>query len=69
MLPKLIIVALLLAIVVALFSGLFFLLKDSSQSRRTLRALTLRVGLSVALILFLLLSVYMGWIKPHGLQP
>ncbi|MDB5986713.1 MAG: twin transrane helix small protein [Nevskia sp.] len=67
MIPKLIIVVLLLAIVVSLFSGLTFLLRDSSQSRRTVWALTIRVGLSVTLVLFLLLSLYMGWIKPHGI--
>jgi hypothetical protein len=67
MIPKLIILALLLAIIVSLFSGLTFLLRDSSQSRRTVWALTIRVGLSVALVLFLLLSLYMGWIKPHGI--
>jgi len=69
MIPKLIIVALLLAIVVSLFSGLAFLLRDSSQSRRTVWALTVRVGLSITLVLFLLLSLHMGWIKPHGLAP
>jgi hypothetical protein len=69
MIPKLIIVALLLAIVVSLFSGLAFLLRDSSSSRRTVWALTVRVGLSITLVLFLLLSLHMGWIKPHGLSP
>ncbi|GAC1623914.1 MAG: twin transmembrane helix small protein [Nevskia sp.] len=68
MLPKLIIAGLLLAIVVSLFSGLFFLMKDTSQSKRTMRALMLRVSLSVALIAFLLLASAMGWIHPHGLN-
>lgn len=67
MLPKLIIAVLLLAIVVSLFSGLFFLMKDSSRSKRTVRALTLRVSLSVALIVFLLLATKMGWLHPHGI--
>jgi len=66
MLAKIIIVALLLAVVVSLFSGLTFLLKDGSSSRRTLHALQVRVALSITLILFVLLSLYMGWIKPHG---
>lgn len=68
MASKLIIAVLLLAILVSLFSGLFFLIKDSSQSKRTLRALSLRVGLQVALIAFLLLATTLGWIHPHGLQ-
>jgi hypothetical protein len=66
MLVKIIIFAFLLAIVGSLFSGLFFLLKDSSTSRRTLIALKFRVGLSIAFVLFLILSYFMGWIHPHG---
>ena len=31
------------------------------------RALALRVGLSVALFLFILLSWYMGWVRPTGI--
>ena len=66
MLPKLIVTVLLVAIVISLFSALFFMLKDSSKSKRTVRALTMRVGLQVALILFLLIATTMGWIHPHG---
>jgi hypothetical protein len=69
MLPKLIIIALLLAIVVSLFSGLFFVLKDPSSSRRALTSLKVRVGLSIVLIVFLMLSFYFGWIQPHGVRP
>lgn len=65
--PKLVIVILLLAIVATLFSGLFFLMKDSSQQRRTLLALKIRVGLSIALLLFLVLSFTQGWLQPHGI--
>jgi hypothetical protein len=68
MLVKIIILAFLLAIVASLFSGLFFLLKDPSNSgnRRTVRALTVRVGLSIAFALFLMLAYFMGWIHPHA---
>lgn len=69
MLPKLIVTVLLVAIVISLFSALFFMMKDSSRSRRTVRALTMRVGLQVALIVFLLIATSMGWIRPHGLEP
>jgi hypothetical protein len=31
------------------------------------RALALRVALSVALFLFILLSWYMGWVRPTGI--
>ena len=69
MLPKVILVMLLMAIVASLFSGLFFLLKDDSSKRRTLTALKVRVGLSIALLVFLALAFSQGWLRPHGLQP
>ena len=68
MVVKIIIVAFLVAIVASLFSGLYFLLKDqgTSNDRRTVKALTIRVGLSIAFAIFLMLSYFMGWIHPHG---
>lgn len=48
------------------------LLKDGRdgqpKSNRMVRALAWRVGLSVALFLFILFSYQMGWIQPTGLQ-
>lgn len=67
MIPKLAIVLFLIAIVVALFTGMYYMLKDGSDKRRTVRALSWRVGLQVALIAFLALAYLMGWIEPHGL--
>ena len=68
-LAKLILVALLLAIVASLFSGLFFLMQDDSSKRRMLTALKIRVGLSITLLIFLALAFANGWLKPHGLHP
>ena len=61
---KIIILLLLAAIVVSLGSGLFFLTKSKGEdnSPRLLRALKIRVALSVLLILVLVLSFYFGWI-------
>lgn len=69
MLPKILIVLFLLAIVTALFSGVFFLVKDpaTSNNRRTMRALTWRVILQAALVVFLIVAFSRGWIRPHGL--
>ena len=61
---KLVVLILLAAIVVSLGSGLFFLTKDEKGSPRMLKALKIRVALSVVLILFLLLSFQQGWISP-----
>ena len=69
MLAKTILVVLLLAIVASLFSGLFFLMKDDSRERRVLTALKVRVGLSIALLIFLALAFSQGWLEPHGVQP
>lgn len=52
---KLIVVALLLAILVSLGFGLFTLVRDRSDQTRTLKALTWRIGLSVLLFVMVLL--------------
>jgi len=63
---KLVVLLLLAAIVIALFSGLFFLArdKDHPQSPRLLTALKVRVGLSIVLVLLLVVSYQFGWISP-----
>ena len=66
-LPKIALLLMLLAVIVALFSGLFFMLKDGSDKRRTVRALSWRVGLQAALLAFLVLAYFMGWIQPHNI--
>ncbi|MCK5326529.1 MAG: twin transmembrane helix small protein [Woeseiaceae bacterium] len=61
---KLIVLILLAAIVVSLFSGLFFLVKDkdATDSKRLLTSLKIRVALSISLILVLVGSYLAGWI-------
>ena len=63
---KLIIVAVLVVIVWNLGAGLYYMMVDKGQGKRTVNALTKRIALSVALILLLALAIYMGWITPHG---
>jgi len=60
---KLIVIILLLAIVISLGFGLFYLSKDNQSSTRLLTALKVRVALSAVLIAFLILSYYMGWVQ------
>jgi hypothetical protein len=67
MIVKTIVIVLLLAIIGALIAGGTFLVKDPGNRRRMLNSLKLRVALSVTLILFLVLSYAMGWLKPHGI--
>ncbi|MBS0226088.1 MAG: twin transmembrane helix small protein [Proteobacteria bacterium] len=61
------IVGVLILIVWNLGQGLYYMLADRGQSKRTVNALTRRIALSVALILFIVLAIYMGWITPHGI--
>ena len=62
----LLVVAFLIVIVWNLGAGLYYMLVDKGQSKRTVNALTRRIVLSVALILIIILAIYMGWIAPHG---
>jgi hypothetical protein len=49
-------------ILLSLFSALFYLLKDKAGSTRTVKALTLRVVLSITLFVLLLLGFHFGFI-------
>lgn len=60
-----VVIALLLAIMVSLGSGLFYLVKDKSNSDRAVRALTWRIGLSLLLFFLLLLIYRMGLVSGH----
>ncbi|NTV71935.1 MAG: twin transmembrane helix small protein [Azonexaceae bacterium] len=62
---KLVVVLLLVAIVGSLFSGLFYLYRDRGAGERTVRALTLRIGLSIALFLVLLAGFRFGLIPGY----
>ncbi len=61
---KAIILILLAAVVVSLFSGLFFLVRDrdSQESTRMLTSLKIRVGLSITLVIFLVAAYLLGWL-------
>ena len=65
-LKTLLIIAFLIVIVWNLGAGLYYLLVDRGQTKRTVNALTKRIVLSVVLILLVVLGIYSGWIKPHG---
>lgn len=69
MLTKILIVLVLLAILGSLASGLIFLIKDNGSTERTVKALTVRIGLSVFLFLMLMVGIFTGVIKPHGIYP
>jgi hypothetical protein len=72
---KTLMVLFLVAVLVALASAGVFMMRrgagdksaDSARSKHMARALAVRVGLSVALFLLILLSWAMGWVQPTGL--
>ena len=55
-------IAVLIAIVASLASALWAMLRPGKDPKRMVKALSLRVGLSVALFLVLMASYYFGWI-------
>ena len=59
-------VILLLVVLFNLGQALFFMMTDKEGSKRTVWALTRRIGLSVLLILMVVFGIWMGWLHPHG---
>jgi len=66
---KIVVVLLLLAVIISLTSGMFFLVNDKGESNRTVKSLTIRITLSIALFLVLIVGYFTGMIQPHGIYP
>ena len=69
MIIKILIVVTILAIIVSMGIGIIFLLKDRGKTDRTAKALTVRIALSVSLFALIMLGIFTGHIKPHGIYP
>ena len=67
MITKLFIIFVMIIIAGSLASGLFFLVKDPGDSKRTVKALTIRITISLSLFIFLFIAFKLGLIKPHGI--
>ena len=65
---RLIVVAVLIGIIASMASAAFQLAGGKGDSGKMLKALTWRIGMSVALFVVLLLAWKAGIIRPHGLQ-
>lgn len=65
---KLLIIGVLIVILYNLGAGLYYMMVDKGKSDRTVKSLTWRIGLSVGLIVLVILGIYTGVIKPHGIQ-
>ena len=64
---KILVIAVFIGILAALGSALYQLSRKGGDSRKMIRALAIRVGLSIALFLLLMILWYLGIIAPHGL--
>jgi len=66
---KILVVAVLLAVVASLGKALFHMSSGPEQSQQVVRALTVRISLSIGLFLLLLGAWYFGLISPHDAHP
>lgn len=64
---KLLFVAAFLAVILYnLGAGLYYMLVDKGTSKRTVNALTRRIGFSIALIALVIVGIATGVVEPHG---
>jgi hypothetical protein len=63
---KILVIVVLFAIVISLGSALFHLSKGTGDSKKMVKALSIRVGLSLVLFILLMAAWYTGLITPHG---
>ncbi|MGH8508820.1 MAG: DUF2909 domain-containing protein [Gammaproteobacteria bacterium] len=66
---KLLIIGGLLAVLISLGVALLRLIRGRERSDATVRALTLRVALSIGLFVLLMVAYATGWLIPHGVSP
>ncbi|HET7174390.1 MAG TPA: twin transmembrane helix small protein [Gammaproteobacteria bacterium] len=69
MLPRLIIILVLIAILGSLFSGMYFMIRDRGRSTRSVKALSIRIGLSLLLFALLVIAYLTGIIQPNPTHP
>jgi dolichyl-phosphate-mannose--protein O-mannosyl transferase len=65
---RIVVIAMLVLIVGSLVSALWFLIRDKGTSERTVKALTVRISLSIGLFLLLMAGYYFGIIPKTGLH-
>ncbi len=58
-----------LLIIFNLFTALYHLVKGQNEagSQKTVKALTFRIGLSIALFIILFIAYALGWVQPEGI--
>ncbi|MGY8527098.1 twin transmembrane helix small protein [Paracidovorax citrulli] len=64
---RIVIIVAFILILASLASALFFMMRDGSRTPNMVRSLTVRVGLSIALFVFIMIAFRMGWIQSTGI--
>ena len=62
---KYVLLGLLLVVIFNLGQALYFMMTDKDDDRRTVWALTRRIGLSLLFIAMVGVGIWMGWLHPH----
>ena len=65
---KLIVLAVIFFILLSLGFGLYYLFTNKGKSKKTVKALAVRIGLSLFLFIALFVAFYFGWISPHAIN-
>jgi hypothetical protein len=63
-----VVIAFFILIFISLGSAMYFLVHDRGRSTRTLKALAIRVALSMSLFILLMASYHFGWFHGHLLS-
>ena len=58
-------VIVLLVVIFSLGQALYFMMTDKDNDKRTVWALTRRIGLSLLLIAMVVFGIWMVWLHPH----
>ncbi len=67
---KFLVLVLFLTVLGSLASAMFFLMKGGAEdSKRTVKALTFRIGLSLVAFIILMAGYFLGYIQPHNPFP
>ncbi|GAA0890211.1 twin transmembrane helix small protein [Rhodanobacter soli] len=62
---KIALVVVLLVVIFSLGQALYFMMTDKDNDKRTVWALTRRIGLSLLFIAMVAFGIWMGWLHPH----
>lgn len=65
---KLLIIAFIIVILWNLGAGLYYMMVDKGKTNRTVKSLTWRIGFSLLLIVLVIIGIFTGVIKPHGIH-